>query len=123
MLLASAFRDLQRKTVRYYAEREKSGKCRNCHKEGHYAIDCPEERACNLCFKIGHSMRDCPNEFCFNCLTLGHHSKVMLSVRRFLFLFLGLERPTVVCCCFLELHQAKEIQILPEMSEMPDEWA
>ena len=35
-----------------------------------------KEQTCNLCGIQGHVKRMCPNEICYNCMSLGHRSKV-----------------------------------------------
>lgn len=36
------------------------GKCRNCHKWGHHARNCPEHFRCWSCGEMGHHARFCP---------------------------------------------------------------
>lgn len=45
--------------------------CRNCYEKGHYARNCPHERACYKCGKTGHLMRDC-NNVCYRCGSADH---------------------------------------------------
>ncbi|MCO5553197.1 hypothetical protein L7F22_006718 [Adiantum nelumboides] len=47
--------------------------CKNCHKVGHLAVDCKNEKACNNCRKASHLAKDCKNTLVFNLCNLKGH--------------------------------------------------